>query len=161
MSAKGERQYWLFKSEPDEYSIDDLVRDQTTFWFGVRNYQARNFLRDTVKVGDRVLFYHSSAEPTAVVGTCRVIDAGTPDATQFDPKNPYYDAKSTRENPRWFGVRVQLIQKFAAPITRDHLREHEGTAGMMVLKKGARLSIQPVTEAEWLAVHSLAGVKPG
>ena len=155
-----QRRYWLCKSEPAEYSIDDLVRDKTTFWFGVRNYQARNFLRDSMQVGDRVLFYHSNAKPMSIVGTAKIITAGYPDHTAFDPTNPYFDPKSDPEKPTWFMVDIELLQKFAEPITREQLREDAVTAEMMLLKKGSRLSVQPVTEAEWLAVHRLAGVKP-
>lgn len=152
-----EPRYWLFKSEPHEYSIDDLQRDRRTFWFGVRNYQARNLLRDDVQVGDHVLFYHSSADPTAVVGSCRVVKAAAADPTQFDSASDYFDAKSTLETPRWFGVTVELLRKFDAPVTREQLRADETTAGMMVLKKGSRLSIQPVTADEFQAVLRLAG----
>ena len=155
-----QRRYWLCKSEPAEYSIDDLVRDKTTFWFGVRNYQARNFLRDSMQVGDRVLFYHSNAKPMSIVGTAKIITAGYPDHTAFDPTNPYFDPKSDPEKPTWFMVDIELLQKFAEPITREQLREDAVTAEMMLLKKGSRLSVQPVTEAEWQAVHRLASVKP-
>lgn len=155
-------QYWLFKSEPSTFSIHDLAAatDQTYFWDGVRNYQARNFLRDTIQVGDLVLFYHSNADPIAVVGTAKVVRAGYPDHTAFDPDHRYFDSKSQRENPTWYMVDVQLIQIFPQPVTRDQLRDAQDTAGMQVLKRGMRLSIQPVTEAEWVAVHNLAGVKP-
>ncbi len=155
-----QRQHWLFKSEPSAYSIDDLVRDKTTFWFGVRNYQARNFLRDTMQVGDRVLFYHSNANPMSIVGTAKIIKAGYPDHTAFDPTNQYFDPKSDPDNPRWFMVDIELLQKFDEPLTRDQLREDAVTAGMLLLKKGSRLSVHPVTEPEWQAVHRLAGAKP-
>jgi predicted RNA-binding protein with PUA-like domain len=155
--------YWLFKSEPSAFSIDHLAKSpkQTASWDGVRNYQSRNTLRDDVQVGDRVFFYHSSEEPLGIFGTMEVVKAGYPDPTQFDPKNKYFDPKSSRENPRWFLVDVKFIQKFPQPVLRDVLMEDKFTAGMMVVKRGARLSIQPVTAAEWKAVHRLAGVKPG
>jgi predicted RNA-binding protein with PUA-like domain len=153
------RQYWLFKSEPSAYSIDDLVRDKQTFWFGVRNYQARNFLRDSIRLGDRVLFYHSNATPMAIVGTAKVVKTGYPDHTAFDPSHQYFDPKSDPDNPRWFMVDIEITQKFPEPLTRDDLRANPATADMMLLRKGARLSIQPVTDQEWRAVHDLAGLK--
>ena len=156
-----QRRYWLFKSEAASYSIDDLAQDegQTTYWDGVRNYQARNLLRDDVRDGDRVFFYHSSSDPLAIVGTAEVIKAGYPDHTAFDPKDHHYDPKSDPDNPTWFMVDVRLIQKFPDPATREQLASSPATAGMMVLRRGARLSIQPVTADEWKAVHKLAGVK--
>ena len=154
------RRYWLFKSEPSVFSIQDLKRaqDSTYYWDGVRNYQARNFLRDTIQLGDRVLFYHSNADPIAVVGTARVVKSGYPDHTAFDVTHHYYDPKSKLETPTWYMVDVKLIQEFPTPVTRDMLRDNAATLEMQVLKRGMRLSIQPVTEAEWLAVHKLAGV---
>jgi len=155
--------YWLFKSEPSAFSIDHLARSpkQTASWDGVRNYQARNTLRDEVQVGDRVFFYHSSEAPLGIFGTMEVVKTGKPDHTQFDPQSKYYDPKSSRENPRWFLVDVKLIQAFPQPVLRDELAADAVTAGMVVLKRGMRLSIQPVTSAEWKAVHRLAGVKSG
>lgn len=157
--AKRKRHYWLMKSEPGAYSIDDLVRDKTTFWDGVRNYQARNMLRDEIREGDRVFFYHSNADPMAIVGTAKVIRNGYPDHTQFDKNDKHYDAKSDPDNPRWFMVDIEILQKFDEPVTRDMLRDNEVTSGMMLLAKGSRLSVQPVTEEEWKAVHKLAGAK--
>src|SRR6056297_2681061 len=118
------RNYWLFKSEADCYSIDHLAAepDKTTFWDGVRNYQARNMLRDDVKKGDRVFFYHSNSKPLAIVGTARVVKAGYPDHTAFDPKEQHYDPKSDPDNPRWFMVDIKLLKKFPEPITRDMLK---------------------------------------
>ena len=161
LAAAGSRRYWLFKSEPSAFGIADLAKapKQTAPWDGVRNYQARNFLRDDVQVGDRVLFYHSREEPLGIFGTMEVMRAGYPDHTAFDPNSKYHDAGSRPENPRWYMVDVKLIRRFGEPITRERLREHPVTAGMLVLKRGMRLSIQPVTEAEWLAVHKLAGVE--
>lgn len=156
---KPSRQYWLFKSEPDVFSIDDFERDQRTHWDGVRNYQARNFLRDTMQVGDRVLFYHSNAEPMAIVGTAKIVKPGYPDHTAFDPSDPHFDPKSNPESPTWYMVDIEFVQKFSEPLTRDQLRNDEVAAGMMLLKKGSRLSVQPVTEAEWRAIHRLAGAK--
>jgi len=158
--GKRKRQYWLMKSEPSEYSIDDLVKDKSTFWDGVRNYQARNLLRDEIQIGDQVLFYHSNADPMAIVGTATVIRNGYPDHTQFDSSDKHYDEKSDPENPRWFMVDIEFRRKFKEPVTRDMLREHRITADMMLLAKGSRLSVQPVTEEEWKAVHAIARVKP-
>lgn len=154
--------YWLFKSEPSAFSVDHLAKSpkQTAPWDGVRNYQARNSLRDDVQVGDRVFFYHSSEEPLGIFGTMEVVVAGYPDSTQFDPKSKYFDPKSSRDNPRWFLVDVKLLKKFRTPVLRDDLAGDKTTAGMLVMKRGMRLSIQPVTAAEWKAVHRLAGVKP-
>ena len=159
-AARAKTGYWLFKSEPDVYSIDDLAREpsKTTFWDGVRNYQARNLLRDEVLVGDGVLFYHSGTDPLAIAGTMEVVRAGYPDHTAFDPHSPHYDEKSDRENPTWYMVDVKFVQVFPQPVTREQLASDPTTATMMVLKRGARLSIQPVTPDEWNAVHRLAGV---
>ncbi|RQH08638.1 EVE domain-containing protein [Paraburkholderia dinghuensis] len=142
--------YWLMKSEPDEASIDDLAHapHRTLPWTGVRNYQARNFMRDTMRVGDGVLFYHSSCPEPGIAGLAHVSSTAYPDPTQFDSKSPYYDAKSTHENPRWMLVDV-VFEKKCALIPLAALREHEALADMRVLAKGNRLSITPVTEAEW------------
>jgi len=161
MSKKSARRYWLFKSEPESFSIADLAQepDQTTFWDGVRNYQARNFLRDTIRCGDRVLFYHSNADPMAIVGTAEVVKTGYPDHTAFDPSDHHYDPKSDPDKPTWFMVDIRLLQVFPKPVTRDDLKDCADLNDMMLLRPGARLSIQPVTAAEWQAVHRLAGVK--
>lgn len=154
------RQYWLFKSEPEAFSIDDLAREKnkTTFWDGVRNYQARNLLRDTIRLGDRVLFYHSNADPMAIVGTAEVVKTGYPDHTAFDPQDHHYDPKSKLDQPTWFMVDVRLLQVFPNPVTRDELKGCPDLSDMMVIRPGARLSVQPVTATEWRAVHRLAGV---
>ena len=154
------RQYWLFKSEPEAYSIADLAREptRTTFWDGVRNYQARNFLRDTIRLGDRVLFYHSNADPMAIVGTAEIVKAGYPDHTAFDPQDHHFDPKSNSDAPTWFMVDVRLLQVFPKPVTRDDLKACIDLRQMMVIRPGARLSIQPVTAAEWQIVHRLARV---
>jgi predicted RNA-binding protein with PUA-like domain len=142
--------YWLMKSEPDEFSIDDLVNapDQKTPWFGVRNYQARNFMRDGMKVGDRVLFYHSSCPEPGIAGLAEVASDAYPDATQFDRKSDYYDPKSTREAPRWLNVDVRLLRKTRL-VPLPELREHPELADMVILRRGNRLSITPVTPMEW------------
>jgi|SRR5579871_6292571 len=153
-------QYWLFKSEPESFSIEDLARakKQTTFWDGVRNYQARNFLRDSIRLGDRVLFYHSSTEPMAIVGTAEVVKTGYPDHTAFDPKDHHYDPKSNPDDPTWHMVDIRLLQVFPKPLTRPELQACPDLKEMMLLKRGSRLSIQPVSAGEWKAVHRLAGV---
>ena len=159
MAAKRKRHYWLFKSEPNAYSIDDLEADGSTHWDGVRNYQARNMLRDDIKNGDRVFFYHSNAKPMAIVGTAKVIREGYADHTAFDPEDKHYDEKSDPDDPTWFMVDIELIQKFDEPVTRDALKEDDIASGMNVLAKGSRLSIQSVTEEQWKAVHKLTGAK--
>lgn len=152
------RRYWLFKSEPSAFSIDDLDArpGQTAPWDGVRNYQARNFLRDDVKPGDLVLFYYSREEPIGVAGTMEIVAGGEPDATQFNPGSPYYDPKSSAEAPRWVQVTVKLKSKFSRVITRPDLAASPVCSGMLVLKRGMRLSIQPVTAEEFRAVEKLA-----
>lgn len=154
------RRYWLFKSEAGCFSIDDLARapKKTTFWDGVRNYQARNFLRDDVQVGDRVFLYHSGCEPLAIAGTMEVVRAAYPDFTAFDPNERHYDPQSRPDDPTWFMVDVRLLQRFPTPVTRDTLKQQRELAGMMLLQRGSRLSIMPVTEREWRVVHRLAGV---
>jgi predicted RNA-binding protein with PUA-like domain len=154
--------YWLFKSEPSAFGIDHLAKSpqQTAPWDGVRNYQARNYLRDQVQLGDKVCFYHSSEPPLGIFGTMKVVQAGHPDPTQFDHQSKYFDPKSSRDNPRWVLVDVQLIARFPRPVLRDELAADPVTAKMLVLQRGMRLSIQPVTAAEWKAIHRLAGVKP-
>jgi predicted RNA-binding protein with PUA-like domain len=142
--------YWLMKSEPDEASIDDLAGapGHTLPWTGVRNYQARNFMRDTMQVGDGVLFYHSSCPEPGIAGLAEVVSAAYPDPTQFDKKSPYFDPKSTHETPRWMLVDVRFVKKTPL-IALAALREHPQLADMRVLAKGNRLSITPVTDAEW------------
>jgi predicted RNA-binding protein with PUA-like domain len=156
------RRYWLFKSEPETFSIDDLAaaRGGRTTWEGVRNYQARNTLRDDVSVGDGVLFYHSSCDPMVIAGTAEVVKAGYPDHFAWEPGHPYFDEASTAAKPVWFMVDIKLVQVFRKPVTRSALAADAVCQAMMVLQRGSRLSIQPVTESEWKAVHRLAGVKP-
>lgn len=164
-SNSAQQRYWLFKTEPDCFSIQDLAKkkDQTTFWDGVRNYQARNFLRDDIHLGDRVLVYHSSTEPMAIVGVAKVVKPGYPDQTALDPKSDHFDPKSSRENPIWFMVDIQLERIFAEPLTLAQLRATPALAGMELLRKGSRLSIQPVRAQEYETVLKLAdsaGPKP-
>lgn len=156
------RRYWLVKSEPESFSIDDLARAprQTTCWEGVRNYQARNYLREMV-VGDHVLFYHSNADPPAVVGSAEVVRTAYPDDTQFDTRSHHYDAASTAGHPRWDMVDLKFREKFEASLPLDRLRREPRLRGMELLRKGSRLSVQPVTEAEWRVIMKLAGSVKG
>ena len=149
--------YWLMKSEPDEFSIDDLAAapTKTTPWFGVRNYQARNFMRDQMKVGDLGFFYHSSCPDPGIAGVVRVSKAAYADASQFDRKSPYYDPKATRSAPRWLNVEVTLVKKTRL-IALAELRATPELATMRVLQRGNRLSITPVTAQEWKIVERLA-----
>ena len=153
--------YWLFKSEPDVFSIHHLAASngKKTSWEGVRNYQARNMLRDDIQKGDGVLFYHSNADPMVIAGTAEVVKSGYPDHFAWDASHKYFDESSTEEKPVWYMVDIRLTQIFKTPVTRAQLASHAIAAQMMVLKKGSRLSIQPVTEPEWRAVHELAGIK--
>ena len=146
--------YWLMKTEPSEFSIDDLQRasHQTAPWDGVRNYQARNHMRDGMKAGDRVLFYHSSTDPLAVVGTARVVREAYPDESAWDKKSPYFDKRSTPDNPVWVRVDVQFETKFAVPVTLEELRTVPALKDMLLLRRGMRLSVQPVAPEEFEAV---------
>ena len=154
-----ERGYWLMKSEPESYGIDHLARDRRTRWEGVRNYRARNFMRDDMRVGDGVLFYHSSAEPPGIAGLARVCSEPYPDPTQFDAKSQYYDADSQREEPRWQLVDIEFVSRFPELLPLPFLREQKALAGMALLQRGQRLSVQPVKPAEWRHVLKLAGVE--
>ncbi|MBE0621483.1 MAG: EVE domain-containing protein [Burkholderiales bacterium] len=142
--------YWLMKSEPDEFSIDDLARAprRGSAWFGVRNYQARNFMRDQMQIGDQVLFYHSSCPEPGIAGLAEICSNAYPDETQFDAKSKYYDAKATHDNPRWVNVDVKFVRKTKL-LGLAALREHKELAGMRLLARGNRLSITPVDPAEW------------
>jgi len=145
--------FWLMKSEPDEFSIDDLAKakKQTAPWTGVRNYQARNFMRDRMQVGDGVLFYHSSCPEPGIAGIAEVASTAYPDATQFDPRSDYYDAKSKREEPRWMHVDVKFVKKTPL-LALEEMRKMPALKDMVTLRPGNRLSITPVTPAEWKAV---------
>ena len=141
--------YWLMKSEPDAYSIDDLMRDGTQPWDGIRNYQARNMMRDEMKMEDEVLFYHSSCKIPAVVGIAKVASAPYPDPTQFDKKSKYYDAKSTEGNQRWVLVDIAFGRKLKRPITLTELKEHPALGDFRLNQRGNRLSIFPVDKKHW------------
>lgn len=144
------------KSEPSAFSIDDLMKasQQTTCWDGVRNYQARNFMR-SMALGDRVLFYHSNADPPAAVGIAEIVKTAYPDPTQFDKKDSHYDPESDPSNPRWDMVDMKYIRKFSQPVSLDQLRKESKLKEMMLLRKGSRLSVQPVTSAEWEHILTL------
>jgi len=150
--------YWLMKSEPDEVSIDDALAapGATVAWTGVRNYQARNFMRDAMQVGDGVLFYHSSCPEPGIAGIARVASGVKPDPTQFDPKSPYYDAASKPDAPRWLLVDVQAVRKTRL-LPLPELREKPELADMVVLRKGNRLSITPVDPAHWKTIQKMLG----
>ncbi len=144
--------YWLMKSEPDCFSIDDLQANGIEPWDGVRNYQARNMLRDQIKVGDGVLFYHSNCKEPAIVGVAEVVRSGYPDHTALDPREKHFDPKASDEKPIWYMVDVKYVRHLAQPLSRDALRRHPVLAGMGVLRKGNRLSVMPVTAEQWQAI---------
>ena len=156
------RRYWLVKSEPNSFSIQDLARapKQTTCWDGVRNYQARNFMRE-MAVGDHVLFYHSNADPPSVVGIAEVVKAAHPDDTQFDRKGRHFDPGSKPDAPRWDMVDIKYRETFATSLSLDRLRQESKLKEMVLLRKGSRLSVQPVTESEWAIIMRLAGSAKG
>lgn len=149
--------YWLMKSEPDVYSIDQLKKDKRTWWEGVRNYQARNFMID-MEVGDLVLFYHSNATPPGIAGIAKVSKPAAPDELQFDKKSEYYDAKSSPEKPRWSCVEVAFVKKFKNFISLPELRENAKLTDMTVLQKGSRLSVQPVDKKHFELIEKLGDI---
>lgn len=144
--------YWLIKSEPEVYSIDDLKRDGKTYWDGVRNFQARNFLRDSLKKGDKVLYYHSNAEPSGVAGIAEVAKEGYPDFTAWDKKDEHYDPKSSEVKPTWYAVDVKFVEKFKTFVPLEALKANPSLKTMMVIQRGSRLSVQPVDKAHFEAV---------
>jgi len=154
VSKKTEQNYWLMKSEPSVFSIKDLEQapKQTTHWDGVRNYQARNFMRDQMKIGDGVLFYHSNADPPAIVGLAEIVKEGYPDFTAFDSEDPHYDPKSKKSEPTWYMVDIKHVRTFKQPLALEDLRKVSALRNMVLLQKGSRLSVQPVTPAEWKAI---------
>ena len=157
MSAAAARRYWLVKSEPDVFSFADLQasESQTTCWDGVRNYQARNFLRDGMQRGDLVLFYHSSTEPAAIVGLAEVVREAYPDHTAFDARDPHYDPKSKADSPTWMMVDLRAVEPLVHPLTLVDLRSVKGLESMVLLQRGSRLSVQPVTAKEWAIVYRM------
>lgn len=156
--APGEKRYWLVKSEPDVFSFDDLLRlpGKTTHWNGVRNFVARNFLRDGMKLGDRVFFYHSGVQPPAIVGICEVVREGYPDDSAFDASSEGYDEKSDRARPTWFMVDLRAVAQFTRPVTLPALKARPELAAMALLRIG-RLSVTPVTSREWETICAMAG----
>ena len=152
-----ESKYWLFKSEPTAYSFSDLLKEpgQTAEWDGVRNYQVRNYMRDEMKVGDGVLFYHSSARPLAVVGTARIVREAYPDSTAWDPNDKHFDGRSTPDNPVWLMVDIKAEQKFTSSVTLPQIKANPRLQDMLLVRRGMRLSIQPVTQQEWEEVVAL------
>ena len=150
--------HWLMKSEPDVYSIDDLERDGSESWEGVRNYQARNFMREMVE-GDLVIFYHSNAKPPGAAGVGRICRKAYPDDTQFNKKSRYYDAKSKKEDPRWSLVDVEFVEKFGELVSLQTLKDDPALEGMRVTQKGSRLSVQPVDKGHFKRVLKMAGAK--
>ena len=147
--------HWLMKSEPDDYSIDDLERDGSEPWDGIRNYQVRNMFRDDMKIGDQALFYHSSCKVPAVVGVMTISSAAYPDPTQFDSRSNHYDAKSKQEEPRWLLVDVAFDRKLKRPITLKELKEHPGLHDFLLNKRGNRLSVFPVSKDHWNLILGL------
>lgn len=150
--------YWLVKSEPSSYSIDDLGKEQnqTTFWNGVRNYQARNYMRDDMKIGDKVIFYHSNSEPPCAVGICEVTKEGYPDFSAFDPESKYFDPKSKPENPAWIMVDIKLTKKFSKPVSISDMRDVTALKDIKLLQKGNRLSVFPLTKKEFDTILKMA-----
>ena len=153
------KKYWLFKTEPESFSIDDLKRSegQTTYWDGVRNYQARNFIRDEMKPGDEVLFYHSNTEPNVVVGTCKIVKEGYPDFTQFDPDNKHYFPASKRDNPPWFMVDIKFVMKFKKPVSLKDIKENTKLKNMRLIQRGNRLSVMPIEKEEFDEIVKMGG----
>jgi len=149
------RRYWLLKCEPEAYTIDELARDGVTSWEGVRNYQARNSMRDDMKPGDGVLFYASNAEPSGVAGVAEIARGGYPDSFAFDPKHAYYDGKSDPGNPTWYMVDIRFVEKFDEIVPLARLKATAGLEAMVVTQKGSRLSVQPVTKQEFDIVTAL------
>lgn len=155
---KEEKKHWLLKSEEGVFSISDLEKapKKTTYWDGVRNYQARNFLRDSIKVGDQVLFYHSNSEPSAVAGLAEVVKEGYPDHTAFDPDDVHYDPKSKKNEPTWYMVDIKHVRTFKKPLSLEQLKTVPALKDMVLLQKGSRLSVQPVSEKEFQTILKLA-----
>lgn len=155
--SESERRYWLMKSEPEVYGLDDLERDGRTHWDGVRNFKARNLMK-SMAVGDGVFFYHSNAKPPGIAGVARVCRTAYPDFTQFDSESHYHDPRATAEKPWWYMVDIEFVARFAEELALPFLREQKDLDGMALLKRGQRLSVQPVTPGEWRRILELAGL---
>ena len=151
-----EKKYWLMKSEPSVYSIQDLKKAGTDLWDGVRNYQARNFMMNDMQIGDSALFYHSNAKPPGVAGLARISKLAQPDPTAFDPKSKYYDPASNKKNPRWFCVEVAFKDIFKKLIPLEELRKQKALSKMLLLKKGQRLSVMPITKEEYMCILKMS-----
>jgi predicted RNA-binding protein with PUA-like domain len=149
------KRHWLMKSEPGSYSIDDLKRDGSSSWDGVRNYQARNFLRDEMKPGDLVLFYHSNAEPPGVAGVAKVASEPHPDKTQFDKRSKYFDAASKPDDPRWWLVDIEFVERFPGVVSLPAIKDEPALAGILVAKRGMRLSVQPVEKDHFDVIRKM------
>lgn len=158
--SERERRYWLFKSEPDSFAWTDLwsAKGRRTLWDGVRNYQARNLLRDAIGVDDGVLFYHSSCDPNVIAGCCRIVRAGYPEPSAFERGHPYHDPKSDPAKPTWFAVDLVAVLAFAPALERERLAKLPALANMELFRRGSRLSVQPVANAEWRAILTEAGL---
>ena len=150
--------YWLMKSEPDEFSFEQLKKDKTTLWSGVRNYQARNFMRDEMSVGDTILFYHSNTKPPGVAGLAKVSKTSIPDPTAFDKKSDYFDEKSDKDNPRWICVEVKYYKPFKEYVSLDDIKSTSSLKDMKVVQRGMRLSIQPVLKKEFDKICKMGGL---
>lgn len=153
------KQYWLLKSEPESYGIDHLKADKKTAWTGVRNFQARNYMRDGMQVGDGILYYHSNCKNMGVYGLAKVASEAYPDPTQFDARSKYFEKRATKEKPVWFLVDVAFVEKFKNPVLISELREDDATCGMQMLRAGSRLSVTPLTKKEYERVLVLANTK--
>lgn len=150
------KNHWLIKSEPSAYSIEDLERDGFTEWWGIRNYRARNYMRDEMRPGDPILFYHSNADPLGVYGIAEVASEAHPDSKQFEKGHRYHDPGSDPDDPRWWCIDIRHVETFERPVTRDAMKEEPGLADMKLLKRGMRLSVMPVTQAEFEVIRRLA-----
>ncbi len=153
------KKYWLFKADPEDFSLADLKKSagQTTHWDGVRNYQARNFLRDEMKSGDEVLFYHSNSEPNVIVGTCKIVKEGYPDFTQFDPKNKHYFPEAKQDNPPWFMVDIKFVKEFKKPVSLEDVKANSKLKNMRLIQRGNRLSVMPVEKDEFEEIVKMGG----
>jgi predicted RNA-binding protein with PUA-like domain len=153
------KKYWLFKADPDDFSIEDLKKseEQTTYWNGVRNYQARNFIRDEMKPDDEVLFYHSNTEPNVIVGLCKIVTEGYPDFTQFDPKNKHYFPAANKHDPPWFMVDIKLVKEFKKPVSLTDVKENSKLKNMRLVQRGNRLSVMPVEKEEFEEIVKMGG----
>ncbi len=151
--------YWLMKSEPDVYSIDDLAAKSPAMWEGCRNYTVRNFFRDAMSIGDLAFFYNSNSDPIGIAGVMEIVSEAYPDPTQFDPRSHYYDPKSPQDAPRWVLRDVSFVEKFLRVVPLAELRSTPGLEEMMVVRKGQRISVMPVTPEEWNIVNSLPGIR--